>query len=312
MLLLHGGTQGTMSTTAAKPLPTPLMATVRTPEGMHLHFQLATVSERYVAMAIDLMIIGVALGLASLLLGFVFGAAMPMLGFFFLRHCYFLWFETRGKGTTFGKRRLHLRVIRADGGPLTMEILLARNLTRDIEFFVPFVIMVAPQALFADHEGLVRLAATLWVLVPLAIPFWHPKNQRLGDLLAGTQVIVAPPVAMLKDLADIQHEAGERIADATPETRFTFTNHQLQIYGEHELKVLEDLLRKSDALGAKKSQRAAAKSIAKRIALADMQSIDLYEKEFLQAFYAAQRGHLEQQLLLGKRRMKKREQSKDE
>lgn len=298
-----------MSATAAKPLPTPRMATVRTPEGMHLHFQLATVSERYVAMAIDLMIIGVALGLASLLLGFVFGAAMPMLGFFFLRHCYFLWFETRGKGTTFGKRRLHLRVIRADGGPLTMEILLARNLTRDIEFFVPFVIMAAPQALFADHEGLVRLAATLWVLVPLAIPFWHPKNQRLGDLLAGTQVIVAPPVAMLKDLADTGRRDDKRITNATTQTRFTFTNHQLQIYGEHELKVLEDLLRKSDALGAKMSQRAAAKSIAKRIALADIKSINLYEKEFLQAFYAAQRGHLEQQLLLGKRRMNKRKQS---
>tara|TARA_R110002094_G_scaffold145742_1_gene134988 strand:- start:260 stop:1156 length:897 start_codon:yes stop_codon:yes gene_type:complete len=287
--------------------PEPTMVTVRTPEGMLLHFQLASVSERFVAMAIDLMFVGLALGLASLILSFAFGMAMPLLGFFFLRHCYFLWFETRGKGTTFGKRRLHLRVIRADGGPLTMEILLARNLTRDVEFFVPFVVLIAPQMLFADHEGLVRLAASMWVLVPLAVPFWHPQNQRLGDLLAGTQVIVAPPVAMLRDLADADSSNAKNADSASAMARFTFANSQLEIYGEHELKVLEDLLRKSSALGAKKAQRAAAKSIAKRIGFADVRAIDLYEKEFLQAFYAAQRGHLEQQMLLGKRRLQKRE-----
>tara|TARA_R110002072_G_scaffold4174_6_gene29564 strand:- start:14428 stop:15324 length:897 start_codon:yes stop_codon:yes gene_type:complete len=287
--------------------PEPTMVTVRTPEGMLLHFQLASVSERFVAMAIDLMFVGLALGLASLILSFAFGMAMPLLGFFFLRHCYFLWFETRGKGTTFGKRRLHLRVIRADGGPLTMEILLARNLTRDVEFFVPFVVLIAPQMLFADHEGLVRLAASMWVLVPLAVPFWHPQNQRLGDLLAGTQVIVAPPVAMLRDLADADSSNAKNAHSTAAMARFTFANSQLEIYGEHELKVLEDLLRKSAALGAKKAQRAAAKSIAKRIGFADVRAIDLYEKEFLQAFYAAQRGHLEQQMLLGKRRLQKRE-----
>lgn len=206
-------------------------------------------------MAIDLMFVGLAVAILSLILGFVFGMGVPLLGFFFLRHCYFLWFETRGKGTTFGKRRLHLRVIRADGGPLTMEILLARNLTRDVEFFVPLVILISPQALFAGHEGLVRLAACMWALVPLAIPFWHPQNQRLGDLLAGTQVIVAPPVAILKDLADTRQQANKRITKAARQTRFAFTNHQLTIYGEHELKVLEDLLRKSGQPGVKTAQR---------------------------------------------------------
>ena len=44
--------------------PEPKMVTVRTPEGMLLHFQLASVSERFVAMAIDLT----ARGLAMLLL----------------------------------------------------------------------------------------------------------------------------------------------------------------------------------------------------------------------------------------------------
>lgn len=279
---------------------------VRTPEGMVLHFQLAAVSERFVAMAIDLMFIGLCVGVGALVLTFILGPSMFMLGFFFVRHCYFLWFETRGRGTTFGKRRLHLRVIRADGGPMSMEILLARNLSRDVEFFVPMIVMLAPDVLFSGHDGIVRLAASIWVLVPIAVPFWHPKNQRLGDLLAGTQVIVAPPVAMLADLADTKADKGKSPIARIVEERFTFSARQLDIYGEHELKVLEDLLRKSGAPGAKKAQQAAAASIAKRIGFADTEAIDRHEKKFLQAFYSAQRGHLEQQMLLGKRRLTKR------
>jgi len=283
------------------------MATVRTPEGMLLHFQLASVSERYVAMAIDLMFVGLCVAVVSVLMAFVFGPSMLMLGFFFLRHGYFLWFETRGKGTTFGKRRLHLRVIRADGGPMSMEILLARNLSRDVEFFVPFVVMMAPEVLFDGHGGLVRLAASIWILVPLAVPFWHPKNQRLGDLLAGTQVVVAPPVAMLSDLADVNRKQHQSVVARVVEERFKFTTKQLEIYGEHELKVLEELLRKSGAPGAAKAQRAAAASIAKKIGFTDRLGIERHEKKFLQAFYSAQRGHLEQRMLLGKRRLKKRD-----
>ena len=67
-----------------------------------------------------------------------------MLWFFLLRHGYFVFQETRGNGTTFGKRRFHLRVIRADGGPLTTEILLARNLTREVELFLPSILILSP------------------------------------------------------------------------------------------------------------------------------------------------------------------------
>lgn len=296
----------TSTATSAAPGDKRRLATVRTPEGMNLHFRLAAVSERFVAMAIDLMFIGACVAVVALVLAFVFGPSTLMLGFFFLRHCYFLWFETRGKGTTFGKRRLHLRVIRADGGPLSMEILLARNLSRDIEFFVPFVVLVSPDALFSGHDGLVRLAASLWILVPLAVPFWHPKNQRLGDLLAGTQVVVAPPVAMLADLADVGRKDQNIVAKVT-DRRFVFTSQQLEIYGEHELKVLEELLRKSGTPGSNKAHRAAASSIAKKIGFADRLGINRHEKQFLQAFYSAQRGHLEQRMLLGKRRLKKRD-----
>lgn len=276
---------------------------VRTPEGLDLHFQVASIAERFVAVSIDLMLVATVLGVVSFVLGMLFGASVPLLSFFFIRHGYFLWFETRGSGRTFGKRRLHLRVIRADGGPLTMEIMLARNLTREVEFFLPLILLLAPDALFADHQGIVRLLASLWVLVPLSFPFFHPQRMRLGDLLAGTRVVVAPPVAMLSDLAD--HSVQKNQAVAAVRAQFAFTTEQLEIYGEHELSVLEDLLRKSGTVGGRDAMRAATRSIGKRIGFVEMHATVGNEKQFLQAFYSAQRAHLEQRLLFGKRRFRK-------
>lgn len=286
--------------------------TIRTPEGLELGFRIASVSERMVAAAFDLTLIAVAFLLGSLLLVTVFGWAAMLLLFFFLRHGYFLWFETRGNGTTFGKRRLHLRVIRADGGPLSVEVLLARNLTREIEFFIPLVFLMAPDVLFAQHHGLVRMVASLWVLLPLVIPYMHPERMRLGDMLAGTRVVVAPPAEMLADLADEQTEVeGPRSAGRSrkrqppPVGTFAFRDAQLSIYGEKELAVLDDLLRKADIDGAGRALRKAAEAIMRKIGWTDGRAVVGNELEFLRAFYTAQRQHLEQRLLMGERRADK-------
>lgn len=286
------------------PLPTQV---VRSPEGVDLRLPTAAASERLVALAIDLAIVLV-LFLLGLLLGWsVFGAGPVLLWFFLLRHGYFLYCETRGRGTTPGKRRLHLRVIRADGGPLTTEILLARNLTREIELFLPLVLVLNPDVLFAEHEGLVRTLAGLWGLALLFFPLCNPQRLRIGDLLAGTRVVVSPPVVLARDLADQrpQHPAGDPVAE------FVFAPAQLTIYGEHELTVLEDVLRKSRSEVGDQALATVAKSIARKIGWGDPPAPGK-ELRFLEAFYKAQRHHLEQQLLFGKRRLSKRSRAGEE
>ncbi|MFM1870978.1 MAG: hypothetical protein RL398_400 [Planctomycetota bacterium] len=269
------------------------------PEGVPLRFGAAAASERIVAFAFDFGILVVASLLLSILFALVFGPGGAMLVPFVLRQGYFVWFETRWNGTTPGKRRFDLRVVRADGGPLSTEILLARNLTREVEFFLPLTVIYTPDALFAEHEGVVRLVASLWVLGLLFFPLGNPKRLRIGDLLAGTRVVHAPRAQLLRDMAD------QRVAaEAAKAGVFTFREAQLTVYGEHELQVLEEVLRKARLPGGAETVAAVAAKIARRIGwegpIPDREGL-----AFLRDFYAAQRRHLEHALLLGKRRERK-------
>ena len=284
---------------------TAIQQSVRSPEGVELRFRTAAASERLVALALDLALGGVLLVVAGLLLTLLSGLGGLRLVFFVVRHGYFIWCETRGYGSTPGKRRLHLRVIRADGGPLTTEILLARNLTREVELFLPLMLLLNPDALFGEHHGVVRIVASAWILLLLFFPLTNPLRLRIGDLLAGTRVVVSPPAALMRDLADSKStpSAPSRAAE------FQFTAAQLTVYGEHELTVLEDVLRKANTPDAQRTLRAVTKSICGRIGWADPAAIGERHERFLRAFYTAQREHLEQQLLLGRRRLRKQDQA---
>lgn len=274
------------------------------PEGVPLRFGAAAASERIVAFAFDFALLIVTLFVLSIPLAWIFGPAAVGLAAFVLRQGYFVWFETRWNGTTPGKRRFDLRVVRADGGPLSTEILLARNLTREVEFFLPLTVIYAPDALFAEHEGLVRLVASLWVVGLLFFPLGNPKRLRIGDLLAGTRVVHAPRAQLLRDLAD-QRVAAEVAKAGT----FTFREAQLTVYGEHELQVLEEVLRKARLPGGHETVAAVAAKIAGRIGW-EGPVPDRDALTFLRDFYAAQRRHLEHALLLGKRRERKATRAK--
>ncbi|MBX3462095.1 MAG: RDD family protein [Planctomycetes bacterium] len=271
--------------------------TIVTPEGLELHFQRATAAERLVALVVDLGLVLLGGLVLALGLWFTFGAGAVLLVLFLLRHGYFVWFETRWHGRTPGKRLFHLRVVRSDGGPLTVETVLARNLTREVELFLPLTLLLQPDALFADHTGPMRALATLWILGFLFFPLTNRHRLRIGDLLAGTRVVVSPRVALARDLADV------RAGGTAPEAVFHFTPEHLSVYGEHELTVLEDVLRKarrgtSDPVVAEVCRR-----ICRRIGWTDPAAIGNQHARFLRDFYAAQRQHLEHRLLLGKRRL---------
>jgi uncharacterized RDD family membrane protein YckC len=270
------------------------------PEGVPLRFGAAAASERLVAFTMDLAILLLLTLFVGVGLGLTFGRGAVLLAMFLLRQGYFVYCETRQNGSTPGKRRLHLRVVRADGGPLSTGILIARNLSREVEFFLPLSLLLQPDALFAEHQGFVRLLASAWVLGLLFFPLLTPERLRIGDLLAGTRVVVSPPAPLLTDLADARVAAEQPKAE-----RFQFRAAQLGIYGEHELQVLEGLLRKVRAAGGDSAVAAVVDKIVARIGWEGEPIAAAEQLAFLRAFYAAQRRHLEDGLLLGRRRARK-------
>jgi uncharacterized RDD family membrane protein YckC len=142
---------------------------IATPEGVDLELTLAGVGSRFSAALIDFLIqlaLLTALGVAFLIGGdlggwgdaaFVLLASLLFLGYDIL-------FEVLNSGRTPGKQLNGIRVVRVDGSPVRFLTSAVRNILRliDILFFY--------------------LVGTVSILVTR-------RNQRIGDLAAGTLVI---------------------------------------------------------------------------------------------------------------------------
>jgi uncharacterized RDD family membrane protein YckC len=267
-----------------------------TPEGADLVFALASVGERAIAFGVDfalsqlILILFVIAGLAATLITeSTHVLAVAILGMFVIRQGYFLFFEARLQGSTPGKRFLGLRVVSRDGARLSIESIVARNVLRDLEVFVPAVIGMAPEQLLGPAPWWLRIPSSLWVILLLALPFLTRERTRAGDLVAGTIVVRAPKVTLVRDEAE-----GTR-------ARIRFDKTQLSVYGEHELETLADLLRKLDAGKATDEDLAiVARAIGKRIRY-EGRDPETQPAAFLRAFYREQRAELERELLLGRR-----------
>jgi uncharacterized RDD family membrane protein YckC len=295
----------------------PRIHPVRTPEGITLPFRVAPAGDRIKAFLIDLLIISAG-SLAVWLLAFLslpsgaaaLGQGLALLASFLLWNFYFIYWEINHRGVTIGKRAAGLRVISRDGGPLTAEAVFARNLTRDVEIFMPLIALLAPQAMLPGLPAWAGYLASGWLFVFAALPLCNKDRLRCGDLVAGTLVVQAPVPLLLRDLAApepppvfARRQGSPPPLPAVP--AYTFTREQLDIYGIHELQVLEDLLRRFDQniLQPGTIEDVCAR-IRKKIGWpADHRVRPL---DFLQAFYAAQRGRLEQKLLFGQRQERKR------
>jgi uncharacterized RDD family membrane protein YckC len=251
---------------------------VTTPEGVPLRFVVAPVGDRAAAFLIDflatvavIVVILIIAVFASVVFGRSETVAVALLALFLMRNFYFVWFELRWNGTTPGKRKIGLRVVDYRGGPLTAEAVFTRNFLREVEVFIPLMLLLAPEQMWPGADGPVRLAA-------------------------GTIVVTAPEHVLLPDLTQTQ-----RSKDA-PSARYAFTAAQLSVYGEFELQVLEDLLRRAgrDAEGLD----VVCRKIQKKIGWPrEQRAVDV--AVFLREFYAAQRAALEQRMLFGRRKQDK-------
>ena len=153
---------------------------IETPERVPLHFALASTGNRFLACAFDHFLQVLVIAVAALAVTWWVGfsdvdrwvrdapkwvLALLVVAVFLIWSGYFALFEWAWSGQTPGKRWLRLRVIREDGRPVTFWEASARNLVRilDMEPF-PFY-----------SVGLVSV-------------FVSRRDQRLGDLVAGTVV----------------------------------------------------------------------------------------------------------------------------
>ena len=140
-----------------------------------------------------------------------------------------------------------------------------------------------------QSDGVMGWAAFVWLMVFLCFPLFNKDRLRGGDLIAGTWVVEAPRV---------------KLAQVMPTTTsmqrqdYRFGDAELSVYGEHELQVLEGVLRQDNP----EAMREVTQAICRKIGWTDGGG---HEREFLEAFYAALRAHLERGMRLGKRKADK-------
>lgn len=142
---------------------------IETPEGISLRLRAAGALPRAQAWTLDLLLRAAVLFVAAIPLSWfgVGGNGLVLLLIFALLWAYSVVFEVCWNGQTPGKRTLGLRVVNADGTPVTWLPSVVRNLLRVVDI-LPGVYGVGLVSTLVD-----------------------PYARRLGDIVAGTLVIHA-------------------------------------------------------------------------------------------------------------------------
>lgn len=210
---------------------------IETPERVQLAFALASIGNRFLAALIDhfiqILVLLFVSAIANVILegyginteGMLFSNelgkwayAILIIVSFLIFAGYFVFFEWIWSGQTPGKRWLKLRVIREDGRPITLWEALARNLIR----------------LFDIFPGLYSIG--------LITVFLSNRDQRLGDLFAGTVVI--------RERTDEAPTFAETFSNPTSDAAFrrvqkrTEFKADLSRVKETEIEVVESFLRR--------------------------------------------------------------------
>ncbi|MBK8466208.1 MAG: RDD family protein [Chloracidobacterium sp.] len=216
---------------------------IETPERVPLEFALASIGNRFLAVSIDHFIQYVSIFLIA---WFVLGisgystsdvpdtaetllAEMPkwtlailIVVLFLIFAGYFIVFEWLWNGQTPGKRMLKLRVIREDGRPLTLWEAIARNLLRICDAVPGFILPVYS--------------------VGLIVIFLSDRDQRVGDIFAGTVVV--------RERTDEAPTFAETFSNRITDVAFTRVQKptgaeaNVSLLTEKEVEVVESFLRR--------------------------------------------------------------------
>jgi uncharacterized RDD family membrane protein YckC len=162
---------------------------ISTPDHVSLEFELAGPGSRFSAYVIDFML-NVLLIVVILVVAFLAGGLLALRSFvsssqdtsswgaswilaflvliiFLINWGYYVFFEGLWQGSTPGKKRVGIRVIRQDGLPIGFREAALRNLVRAADMLPPPCYLLGGIVMYFD-----------------------PLGRRLGDMLAGTYVVV--------------------------------------------------------------------------------------------------------------------------
>ncbi|MBA4355764.1 MAG: RDD family protein [Novosphingobium sp.] len=292
--------------------------TIITPEGVPLPLLLAARGSRAGALLIDLaLIVTTMIGMTLILFKIAESAGIDLdrgdnpaahavqalgvlwiIALFLFRNAWFLFFELGPRGATPGKRIVGIRVAArgsgSGGGRLTTEAVIARNLVRDIELFMPAIFFFSAWGSGGDTD-LAGWAGLAWFLIFAFFPFFNRDRLRCGDLIAGTWVVEAPRRKLEHALS--VGEAARGRSQATG-AQYRFSDEDLAVYGEFELQTLERVLREN----REEALRDVAQTICRKIGWS-AGSGD--ERAFLEAYYAQLRARLETGMRFGRRKVDK-------
>ncbi len=303
---------------------------VMTPENIYLELETSLLYKRFCAFIIDIFYIFVIFFLSLLGIFLLLFLIKPYLNIpaeiilaflnfwhFILINGYFIFFELR-TGSTPGKKIYKYRVIQEDGTALTASSIYIRNLMREVEIWLPFryiLLLLATQKMDSNFYW--------WIFLFMLIPIFEKKHRRLGDLLAGTIVVTMPRLVLQEDVSILAEKKVQKskiafqqnslqskithISEANISKEintvniFSFSPEMLDIYGQDELKIIEDILRGQQSLTQKEKDsllHLAVKKITKKIGYFSPISPE-QESIFLNEFYRAQRIVLEKKLVRG-------------
>jgi uncharacterized RDD family membrane protein YckC len=218
---------------------------VATPERVAFRFETAGLGSRFTAQLIDLILlvaILLGLGLVSFGIWVLLGAGTVALLLFGLAGFALVWAfwivpEALWSGQTVGKYLLNLRVVDVRGGPIGPGQAVVRNLFRVVDF-LPLYYAVGMLAIFVSS-----------------------RNQRLGDLVAGTVVVRERMAVRLADLAAAPAPGPAAPASSRPPTRLDPALRRF---------VVAYAQRRPDLPPARREQLAAEAEAALRAALPDV------------------------------------------
>jgi uncharacterized RDD family membrane protein YckC len=215
---------------------------IETPERVPLAFALASIGNRFLAVAIDhfiqflsiFIVVWAFMSWTGFGKGMSDGAAqlfaemskwtiaLMIIILFLIFAGYFIFFEWIWNGQTPGKRLLKLRVIREDGRPITLWEAIARNILRIFDNVPWFVLPIY-------SVGLITI-------------FLSNRDQRIGDMFAGTVVI--------RERTDEAPTFAETFSNQVSDAAFRRVQKQttfqanVNLLTEDEIEVVESFLRR--------------------------------------------------------------------
>lgn len=265
------------------------------PEGVPIRFARADFGARVGAQMLDLLItygiLFIAIFIVFLNIGMTWETATAFFALlsFMLRIPYYILTELIWNGRTLGKKWVRLRVISLNGRRLEPHQVVVRNLMKEAEVFTPIGLMFG----LGTESGWTQFVMFLFLCITISIPIFSKDKQRIGDMIAGTVVVRQPRVELAKELTEMV---------AVEDAEFVFEPTHLEHYGKFELQFLEDILRdpKYDQPAIERD-RDVTRTIARKIGFTDPITSSR-ARPFLQAFYNAQRAHLEGRALFGDKR----------